>query len=168
MNERYEAEERFRRAEHDLNRPTISALASVGQTPVRTDPLNAWYGAAGVNLSIPVFNGFLFNARAKQADYETQIAQQQVKELRERIAHDVQTTWLQATTAYQRLDVSQQLLKQANLALDLAQTRYKLGLSSIVELSQAQLQETEAAIADASARYEYQSTLAALRYQTGK
>jgi len=31
-----------------------------------------------------------------------------------------------------------QLLAQANLALDLAQMRYKLGLRSIVELSQAQ------------------------------
>ena len=39
-----------------------------------------------------------------------------------------------------------ELLKQANLALQLAQTRYQLGLSSIVELSQAQLQQTSAAI----------------------
>ena len=168
LNDRYQAAEKFRRAEHDLNRPTISALAAFGDTPVRADQLTPWYGAAGVNLSVPVFNGFLFSARAKQADYEAQAAQEQVRDLRDRIARDVQVTWLQTNTAYQRMTVAQQLLQQANLALDLAQTRYKLGLSSIVELSQAQLQQTQAAIGNAAARFDYESTLASLRFQTGK
>lgn len=168
LNQRYEAAERFRRAEHDLIRPTISALAAFGDTPVRADPLTPWYGAAGVNLSFPVFNGFLFSARAKQADFEASAAQQQVRDLRDRIARDVQVTWLQTTTAYQRLSVTQQLMQQANLALDLAQTRYKLGLSSIVELSQAQLQQTQASIDAAAARFDYEGALANLRFQIGK
>jgi outer membrane protein len=58
------------------------------------------------------------------------------------------------------------LLAQANQALDLAQTRYKLGLSSIVELSQAQLQQTQAEIGNAQAGYEYRLALSVLRYQT--
>jgi outer membrane protein len=62
--------------------------------------------------------------------------------------------------------VTNQLLKQANLALDLAQTRYKLGLSSIVELSQAQLQQTQAEITESQAGYEYRMAAAILRYQT--
>ena len=60
------------------------------------------------------------------------------------------------------------LLDQANQALDLAQTRYKLGLSSIVELSQAQLAQTSAEIGNTNARYGYQRALAAIRYQTGQ
>jgi outer membrane protein len=73
---------------------------------------------------------------------------------------------LNANTAYQRLSVTQQLLDQANLAFGLAQTRYKLGLSSIVELSQAQLQQTQAEISNAQAGYDYKLALAVLRYQT--
>jgi outer membrane protein len=61
-----------------------------------------------------------------------------------------------------------QLLDQSNLALDLAQTRYKLGLSGIVELSEAQLAQTPAEIGYANARYAYQSALAVLRFQTGQ
>jgi outer membrane protein len=49
----------------------------------------------------------------------------------------------------------------------LADTRYNLGLSSIVELSQAQLNKTRAEIEQASARYEYQARMAALRFQIG-
>jgi outer membrane protein len=83
------------------------------------------------------------------------------------IARDVRTSWLDANTAYNRLDVTAQLLKQANLALDLAQTRYKLGLGSIVEMSQAQLQQTQAEISQSQAGYEYRLALSVLRYQTG-
>jgi outer membrane protein len=169
IDDNWQAALRFARAEHDLNRPTISALAATGGTPVRADQIaSSWYGAAGVNLSIPLFNGFLFSARAREADYRASALQQQVRDLRDKIARDVRVTWLQSNTAYQRVSVAAQLLQQANLALDLAQTRYKLGLSSIVELSQAQLQQTDAQIGSTNARYEYLSTLSALTFQAGK
>jgi outer membrane protein TolC len=58
--------------------------------------------------------------------------------------------------------VSEQLLAQANQALDLAETRYKLGLSSIVELSQAQLQQTQGEIGNAQAGYAYRLALSVL------
>jgi len=41
-------------------------------------------------------------------------------------------------------------------------------MSSIVELTQAQLNATEAEIAQATARYDYQAKLSALRFQTGQ
>jgi outer membrane protein len=75
--------------------------------------------------------------------------------------------WLNANNAYERLGLTEQLLDQAKLALDLAQTRYQLGLSSIVELSQSQLQYTSAEIAQASARYDYEAQQSILEYQAG-
>ncbi len=54
--------------------------------------------------------------------------------------------------------MTQQLREQATLALDLAQARYNLGLGSIVELSRAQLQKTEADITEIDARYQYRLT----------
>jgi outer membrane protein len=60
-----------------------------------------------------------------------------------------------------------QLLDAANQALNLAQERYKLGLSSIIELSQAQLNQTQAAITEASAKYDYAAEISALNYQIG-
>jgi outer membrane protein len=63
--------------------------------------------------------------------------------------------------------LTEQLLKQARLALDLAQSRYDLGLSSMIELSQAQLNLTSAQIVSASAKYDYQAQRAVLAYETG-
>jgi outer membrane protein len=167
MNFQYQAAEKLKTAERDSLFPTISALGAVGGTPVRDYHLSPWYGAVGGNIEIPVFNGFLFSAREKEADLRAQAVQQRFVDLRNAIAKDVRTSWLNANTAYDRLDVTNQLLKQANLALDLAQTRYKLGLGSIVELSQAQLQQTQAEISQSQAGYEYRLALAVLRYQIG-
>jgi outer membrane protein len=167
LNYQYQSQQKLKTAERDAMLPTISALAAVGGTPVRADQLAPWYGAAGVNMQIPLFNGFLFSAREKEADLRAQAVQQRLIDLRNTIARDVRTSWLNAATVYQRLDVTNQLLKQANLALDLAQTRYKLGLGSIVELSQAQLQQTQAEISQSQAGYEYRLALSVLRYQTG-
>jgi outer membrane protein len=169
LNLQASAAKEFSQAERDLVRPTISALGVAGDAPVRADQITTpWYGAAGVNVSIPIFNGFLFSARANEAKLRAQAADQSVQQLRQTIARDVTDTVLEAQSGFQRIDVSRQFLEQANSAFDLAQTRYKLGLSSIVELSQAQLAQTQAQIAYAGARYAYQQTLAALRFQTGQ
>ena len=162
----YRSAEKFQSAEHDLFYPTIAAVGVVGDTPVRNPVLSNWYGAVGVNVAIPLFNGFLYSARSREARLKTQATQDRMLDLRNRISRDVRTSWLNANTAYQRVAVTQQLLDQASLALDLAQTRYKLGLSSIVELSQAQLQQTQAQISSTQAGYDYRLALALLRYQT--
>jgi outer membrane protein len=159
-----EAARKLSSAEHDLQRPAVTALGVVGEAPVRDNHVPNWYGAVGVNINIPVFNGFLFNARAKAADLQTEVNRQKLADLRNNIARDVRTSWQDTNRAYERLSVTQQLREQAGLALDLAQSRYNLGLGSIVEFSQAQLQKTEADIADTDAKYQYRLTQIVLAY----
>jgi outer membrane protein len=151
-------------AEHDLWRPTVSALGVVGVAPVRDPAIPNWYGAVGVNVNIPVFNGFLYSARAQTADLQTEVARQKLADLRNNIARDVRISWQDTNRAYERLSVTQQLREQANLALDLAQQRYNLGLGSIVEFSQAELGKTEADIADTDAKFQYRLTQIVLAY----
>ena len=157
---------RFQKAERDLLFPDVQALGAVGDTPVRNPIISSWYGAVGVNVDIPIFNGFLYTARSHEALLRSQAAQERLRDIRDRIARDVRNSWLNAKTSYDRLAVTQQLLDQANLALNLAQSRYNLGLGSIVELSQAQLQQTQAQISNVSAGYDYRLALAALQYET--
>src|ERR1700733_46614 len=161
--------QKFARAQWDQLLPSISALSTIGSVPVRTDQYYVanWWGAVVVNLNIPIFNGFLYSSEAKEAAYRSRADAERTRDLRDQIVRDVRTAWLQVNTAYQRIGVTAQLLKEANLALQLAQTRYQLGLSSIVELSQAQLQQTSAAIDNTNAQYEYRLALATLDYQVG-
>jgi len=169
----HDADVRFARAQRDQLLPTISGLGVVGATPwdpnttTTTYFLEPWYGAAGVNVRIPIFNGFKFHSEAEGADLLAKASDEQSRVLIDRIVRDVRTAWLTMNTAQQRITVTTQLLKEANTALDLAGTRYRLGLSSIVELSQAQLQQTQAQIDQANAQFEYEADLAALRFQSG-
>jgi len=159
-----EAAQKFSSAEHDLLRPSISALGVVGEAPIRDSHIPNWYGAVGVNINIPVFNGFLFSARAKVSDLQIEVARQRLMALRNNIARDVRNTWQDSNRAFERLAVTRQLREQSSLALDLAQQRYNLGLSSIVEFSQAELGKTEADIADTDAKYRYRLTQIVLAY----
>jgi outer membrane protein len=165
----HEADVRFSRAQHKQLLPTVSGLGVVGVTPVGSSTyfIKNWYGAAAVNVSVPIFNGFKFRAQASEADLRAKMSDEQSRVLVDRIVRDVRTAWLTANTAQQRMAVTVEFSKEANTALALADTRYRLGLSSIVELSQAQLQQTQAQIAEANARFDYEADLAALRFQIG-
>ena len=166
-----EAAYKFADAEKDLGRPSVNLVGVAGYIPyiaqLTSQPIPSEYAGAAVNVQIPVFNGHLFSARREAARYRALEADQNLRNEQERIARDVRVAWASAMTAFQRIDVTAQFLRQASLALELAQGRYNLGLSSIVELTQAQLNLTQAEIENLSAKYDYQSQYAALQYSIG-
>jgi outer membrane protein len=163
---------KFEKAERDLALPSITGVGVAGYIPYINQitlphVIPDHYEAAGVNVNIPIFNGHLFAARRAAAMAQAHEADQDLRNEQEIIAHDVRDAWADAMTAYQQIDVAEQLLNEAKLSLALAQGRYNLGLSSIVELNQAQLSETEANIQAVNAKYDYQNQNAALQYQIG-
>jgi outer membrane protein len=167
LEEEVAAAAKFSKAEHDLWWPTVNAAGAVGQAPVRDNHISSWYGAVGVNINVPVFNGFLFNARAKSSDLEAEVKKYQLRALQVNVARDVRNSWLETQKAYERLTVTKQLEEQANQALEFAEARYKLGLGSIVEYSQVELEKTEADLQDADAHYRYLMAQIELAYQMG-
>jgi len=161
------AAERFVKAEHALFFPSVGIVGSAGFAPAAFETVPGRYGAVGVNLNIPIFNGGLFRARQTEAELKAKAAGQRINDVENRVARDVRVAYLNSTTAYDRMGLTKQLLDNAQQALDLSQTRYDAGLGSIVELSQAQLNLTTAQIANTSARYDYQAQRVILDYQTG-
>jgi outer membrane protein len=158
---------RYAEAEKRLRNPTLSAAAVAGVAPVRDPKIQETYTGAGVNLNIPVLNGGLFRARREEAEARAAAGTKDVQDLTLQIARDVRVAWLDANDAFQRLDVTARLVAQANEALRLAQARYDNALGSIVELNQAQLNQTSAEITAASAKYEYLSRRASLNFSMG-
>ena len=163
---------KFAEAEKDLKRPTVNAVGVAGYIPyidqLTSQQIPAEYAAGALNVSIPIFNGHLFTARHEAALDRAMEADQKLRDEQLRLSRDVRLAWANTSTAYQRIDVTAQLVQQANLAVNLAQGRYNLGLASIVELSQAQLNQTQAEIQNLSAKYDYQSEYQALQYTIGQ
>jgi outer membrane protein len=164
------ADQKFASAQERQYLPSISALALGGITPVAPDGvfIPNWYAAGGVNVTLPLFTGFRINAQAQEARLRQKAAEKQAQDLSDTVARDVRIAILNAQTAFRRIAVADQFRQQTAQALALAQTRYKLGLSSIVELSQAQLQSTQAAVSAVNARYDYLLALRTLDYARGQ
>jgi len=162
---------KFFEAEKDLKRPTVSIAAVGGFIPYintpPTAPIPAEYEGIAANVSIPVFNGHLFSARREAAHQRAMESDQRLRNEQQIVARDVRVAYGAAITAYQRIDVTAQFLRQAALALSLAEGRYALGLSSIVERIQAELNLTQTEIENLSAKYDYQSQYAGLQYTIG-
>lgn len=163
---------KFADAEKDLKRPTVSAVGVAGYIPyieqLTSQAIPSEYGAGAINVSIPIFNGHLFTARHEAALDHAMVADQRLRDEQLQITRDVRLAWANASTAYQRIAVTEQLVQQATMAVSLAQGRYNLGLASIVELSQSQLNQTQAEIENLSARYDYQTQYQALQYTIGQ
>ncbi|WP_058187090.1 TolC family protein [Terracidiphilus gabretensis] len=164
-----QADQKFARAQQEQRLPSISAAAIGGVTPVRPDGVftQNWYAAAGVNLSLPLFTGFRISAETKEAHLREEADEKRQEDLSNSISRDVRVAALAAQTAYQRIGVTQNFEKETTQALNLAHTRYQLGLSSIVELSQAQLQSTQASVDAVNARFDYFLSLRSLAYARG-
>ena len=162
---------KFAEAEKDLSRPTVSLVGVAGYIPYiaqltsQTTPPE--YEGVAVNVNVPLFNGHLFAARREAARDRALESDQRLRDEQLRVSRDVRVAWAGASTAYQSIDVTAQFIRQASLALNLAQGRYNLGLSSIVELTQAQLNQTQAEIENLGAKYDYQTQYAALQYAIG-
>lgn len=165
---RQSAAQHFAAAERRLSYPTLNVLAAAGQIPYHDYTLHDSYAAAGFNLRIPVFNGGLFAAQRAQAAHEADATSHDAQQLRLDVTEQVRDAWYRASEAYQSIDVTARLVSESKEALRLAQDRYNAGLGSIVELNEAQLNETSAEIEAADADYTYLTRRAQLDFATGQ
>lgn len=164
-----QAAKKYERAEREQLLPSLNTIGVVGVTPIRDARYfnSSWFGAIGLNLRVPIFNGFLYTSQANAANEHAKADQEKLRSLRDDVVRDVRDAWLQSNTSYKKIAVTEKLLQASNLGLSLSQARYKLGLNSIVELSATELEQTRAAIENINARVEYELSLAALNYQLG-
>jgi len=161
------AAEAFAQSEKRLSYPALSAVAAAGQIPYHDHTLQGDYAAAGFNLNIPIFNGGLFAARRAEAEYEARARAHDAQQFSLEVNEQVRDAWSRAEEARKSLDVTARLVAQSKEALRLAQDRYDAGLGSIVELNEAQLNETSAEIQAADAEYTWLTRRAELDFAAG-
>ncbi len=164
-----DAAQEFAKAEGKLLYPSINAMGQVGVVPEGTDSqFTSPYAIGAVNLNVPIYAGGLYTSRRRQAEDQARAAQETLRNAEDNIIRDVQVSQLELDLAFQQLALTRSLLKNANDALVLTQARFKNSLSSVVDLSQAELNQTQAQIGEANARYDYQIKHSALNFQLGK
>ncbi len=133
--------------------PTISVSGSLGSSYSTTDTRDGFAGqifsqnpnaGLGLSLSLPLFDRNRTAVAEAQAriEYENEILT--MASLRQQTAVEVRQVLLDLNTAQAQLGVAQRQLASARQGLDVEQTRYDAGVSTLTELSQARARYVDA------------------------
>jgi outer membrane protein len=149
--------------------PVVEAYGYFGGTPIRAanQEINAAYAAAGVAMTIPIANGGGLKAAARQAEDRALSLAASSQDVENRLLRDTRTAYEDVVAARNNVEVTEEEVRTARQSYDLTSARYRIGLNSIVDLSEAQLAVTQAEIAHANAIYDYVEQGAALEFVTG-
>ncbi|WNG40090.1 TolC family protein [Archangium violaceum] len=151
--------------EHELRAQelTISATranywpsfsASVSATESGPNPSNLDWGLTGqIGLSWPIFQGGITRAQVREQQANLSSVQAQRDALRQQVRLEVERAQLSVTAARESLAAAEEALTNARERLRLAEGRYRAGVGNIIELSDAQLSATNAAVQRVQASY---------------
>ena len=168
--------ERIRTADHriraagNLNFPTLQVVGSAGDTEHISDRPHlqegGWWGV-GASVSVPIFTGFLIQNQVAEATAKQREAQAVYLSASQNVRLQVKDSYLDVVTLLEQIKVAQEQVKIARESLFLASQRYKLGLSSIVEVTQSEVAITAAETRLAETQYNTKIAEARLRYAVG-
>ncbi len=150
--------------------PTVSAIASGGYYDTfdtsRNVTTGGWWAAGGL-VSMPIFTGGLIENQVKEAAAQEAAAFAQSTNIEQALTQQVTNAYLDTTTFAQQIKLGEELVKTALEALNLAKQRYKLGLGTVVEVTQAEVGLTSAQTKLAEAQYDYKIADVTLAYAAG-
>lgn len=151
--------------------PTISALASGGDYQTfdssRNVPTGGWWAAAAM-VSMPLFTGFMIENQVREAAAQQSAAQAGSADIEQALTQQVTTSYLDTVTLAQQIKLAEEQVKTSQEALQLAKQRYRLGLGTVVEVTQAEVAVTGAQTRLAEAQYDYKIAEVTLAYAAGR
>jgi len=109
----------------------------------------------GLQLSFPLFDGFKASARTEQAIVDHQIVMTTRQKAEEGLRLRIQSLELKMAEAKKRIEGQEKSLGQAQKAVQIAQTRFRSGVGTQLELMDTQVAMTRAQTNYAQAIYDY-------------
>ncbi len=147
------------------NRPQVSS--SVG---FNLDPRSAAQRSLqlGVGLSVPIFNGGSLKANKRAAADQLAANRVTLTQTEKDADAEVQASYLDIAGQVERIANARVLVEQAQLNLETATERYRLGLGIVLDVTNAQTQLFSAQVSATQAVYDYEIARAALDRSVGR
>ncbi len=150
--------------------PTVNAFVSGGDYDVYDDRRRVnsggWWSATAT-ISMPLFTGFYIENQVREAKAQRDAAEARTLDVQQALSQQVTNSYLETLTQTQQIKLSEEQVKTAQEALNLSKQRYKLGLGSVVEVTQSEVALTSAQTKLAEAQYDYKIAEVTLAYATG-
>jgi outer membrane protein len=148
--------------------PSLALSAGVSYSP-NTAGLapQTTSGQFVLSLSVPIFDGGVTRGRLEQARALVASAQTARRQNVDMVNLDVRTSYLNLLQARDRVVVANQALAEAQESFRLARVRYNNGISTLVEVSDAQAALTQSENNQVNALYDYNNARASLSNAPG-
>jgi outer membrane protein TolC len=148
----------------------LPVVSLVGQYQVQTQTNNLEYSNAsypstsfvGVQVSVPIFNGFSTTARVRQSQFNQEQSSLRLKDANDRLRADVHAVVADCNESVARIHTTKTVTETAKLSFDIVQYRYARGVASRLELTDAELALTQAQSNYLEAVYDYLAARIAL------
>jgi outer membrane protein len=151
----------------DLNFDANWRRSNVSNGTGDTFPLQpAWQ--VQLSLNIPIFDGFRTTNRVEESLHTYYVIKAQEEQQRQQVALDVEQAYLRLVELQQRIKADEAAAAAAKENLDLANGRYRVGVGSIIEVTDAQQLYTDAETTYVRALYDYKIADAQLTRAIGK
>ncbi|MCA1793504.1 MAG: TolC family protein [Desulfobacteraceae bacterium] len=125
-------------------------------------------GAAGLGLSVPLFDGNRISARIRQERTTLAAGQERLRKLELEIKKDVETAVLDINSSSQRVNAVQQAVEQARESLRIERMKYELNSGSLTDVLDAQSALLQSETNYARAVADFHTAAAKLRLATGE
>lgn len=126
--------------------PSVSAFASYGLNNEELGSLTDNKSLLlGLNLSVPIFNGFSTQYQIEQAQVQRKNAEENVKQTERQIVVEIRKALLDLEAAEKQVVVTQTSVISAEMDRKIAEEKYNLGAGTLLDLLVAQANYTAAA-----------------------
>jgi outer membrane protein len=131
----------------------VTAGVKNGYVPNLNEATANWN--AGIQVDVPVFNGFRRSSHVAEAQLNFQAAQDHTRDIERRVATDVQQAIADVQASEQQLSTSELQVTQAEQAVSLAEVRYDAGVITNLDVLDAQTSLEAARLVALKARYDF-------------
>ena len=148
--------------------PTLSAFANYGINGPGTSTINqnkSFYG--GLELSLPIFNGFQTQTNIQVADINLKAADQTLDATKQQVQLDVYKALLNLYSSEKGYESAVNAFAYAKINLETAQEKFKVGSGTLLDVLTANALYTQAESNQVVAAYTYIQAKMQVEYATG-
>ena len=122
---------------------------------------------AGIRASWSLFDGGSRRANVSESKLNMAIEEDEYTDLQRSVELEIRTHWLRGRDSAEVIDATTESIELAGRALEIARARFDAGMGTNLEVTQANLELSDARLARFVALYEYMNAVTGMKYAIG-
>ena len=123
--------------------------------------------STGIRASWKLFDGGVRRANVGESKLKMAIEEDELRDMERSVSLDIRTQWLRGRDAAEVIEATTETRDLAMRALEIARARFDAGLSTNLQVTQANLELSDARLSRSRALYEYMVAVTSMKHAVG-